>query len=96
MTEGSREYWIAEIKAPVITDEDGNETPYNLLRKPIKVVINATSHLEGADVLVIENNKTFQLPFTGGIGTVLFTVGGIALVAAGCVLILKGRKKEQA
>lgn len=94
--EGSgREYWIMELKAPVIVDDDGNETPYNLLRKPVKVVVNATSHLEADDVLVIENNKTFQLPFTGGIGTVLFTIGGIALFAAGCVLFLKGRKKEQ-
>ena len=76
--------------------EDGVEVEYNLLRKPHKVVVNATSHRVVDDsILIIENNKTFLLPFTGGIGTTLFTVGGIALLAAGGVLFIKGRRKEQ-
>ena len=94
-SEGFSEYWIAETKAPVVI-EDGVEVEYNLLRKPHKVVVNATSHRVVDDsILIIENNKTFLLPFTGGIGTTLFTVGGIALLAAGGVLFIKGRRKEQ-
>ena len=94
-SEGFSEYWIAETKAPVVI-EDGVEVEYNLLRKPHKVVVNATSHRVVDDsILIIENNKTFLLPFTGGIGTTLFTVGGIALLAAGGVLFMKGRRKEQ-
>ncbi len=92
--QASKEYWIAETKAPVIV-KDGVETEYNLLRKPYKVIVTATSHKEADDVLVIENNKTFQLPFTGGVGTMLFTIGGIALVAVGGMLFMKGRRKEQ-
>ena len=92
--QASKEYWIAETKAPVIV-KDGVETEYNLLRKPYKVIVTATSHMEADDVLVIENNKTFQLPFTGGVGTMLFTIGGIALVAVGGMLFMKGRRKEQ-
>lgn len=92
--QASREYWIAETKAPVIV-KDGVETEYNLLRKPYKVIVTATSHKEADDVLVIENNKTFQLPFTGGVGTLLFTIGGIVLAAVGGMLFMKGGRKEQ-
>ncbi len=92
--QASREYWIAETKAPVIV-KDGVETEYNLLRKPYKVIVTATSHKETDDVLVIENNKTFQLPFTGGVGTLLFTIGGIVLAAVGGMLFMKGGRKEQ-
>ena len=94
-SQASREYWIAETKAPVIMDGE-DKIEYNLLSKPYKIVINSTSHLAVDDsILIIENNKTFGLPFTGGIGTTLFTVGGIALLAAGGVLFMKGRRKEQ-
>ena len=92
--QASRDYWIAETKAPVIV-KDGVETEYNLLRKPYKVIVTATSHKETDDVLVIENNKTFQLPFTGGVGTLLFTIGGIVLAAVGGMLFMKGGRKEQ-
>ena len=92
--QASKEYWIAETKAPVIV-KDGVETEYNLLRKPYKVIVTATSHKEADDVLVIENNKTFQLPFTGGVGTLLFTIGGIILAAVGGMLFMKGGRKEQ-
>ena len=92
--QASKEYWIAETKAPVIV-KDGVETEYNLLRKPYKVIVTATSHKEADDVLVIENNKTFQLPFTGGVGTLLFTIGGIVLAAVGGMLFMKGGRKEQ-
>lgn len=93
-SQASREYWIAETKAPVIMDGE-DKIEYNLLSKPYKIVINSTSHLAVDDsILIIENNKTFGLPFTGGIGTTLFTVGGIALLAAGGVLFMKGRRKE--
>ena len=92
--QASREYWIAETKAPVIV-KDGVETEYNLLRKPYKVIVTATSHKETDDVLVIENNKTFHLPFKCGVGTLLFTIGGIVLAAVGGMLFMKGGRKEQ-
>ena len=39
------------------------------------------------------NKKGFELPLTGGMGTVLFSVIGLALVLAGVVVITASRKK---
>ena len=39
------------------------------------------------------NKKGFTLPLTGGMGTVLFSVIGLALVLAGVVVITASRKK---
>ena len=41
----------------------------------------------------IENKKGFTLPITGGMGTVIFSVLGIALVLAGLLVISASRKK---
>jgi fimbrial isopeptide formation D2 family protein/LPXTG-motif cell wall-anchored protein len=42
----------------------------------------------------ITNNKPFNLPLTGGIGTVIFTVGGLALILGAVLLLWKSRKAE--
>ena len=44
--------------------------------------------------LTVENSKGFDLPLTGGIGTVLFTAGGIALVISAVVLLLVANRKK--
>ncbi|MDO4307035.1 MAG: SpaH/EbpB family LPXTG-anchored major pilin [Eubacteriales bacterium] len=41
----------------------------------------------------IKNNKGFELPSTGGMGTIIFTFGGIALALAGVMIIMASRKK---
>lgn len=42
---------------------------------------------------VVKNSKGFTLPTTGGMGTVIFSVLGIALVLAGLLVITASRKK---
>ena len=42
---------------------------------------------------IVKNSKGFQLPTTGGMGTVIFSVLGIALVLAGLLVITASRKK---
>lgn len=44
-----------------------------------------------ADIL---NSKIGSLPSTGGMGTVLFTVGGIAIMALALFLLFGGKKKQ--
>lgn len=92
-------YYLVETDAP-----DG----YNLLANPVKVVITTTSAgaltatVDGVDANVatlghaafnVQNTTGLVLPGTGGMGTTLFTIGGIALlVCAGGFLFLNRKR----
>ena len=54
---------------------------------------DTTSSNEGYVTQTVINKKGFTLPTTGGMGTVLFGVGGAALALAGLYMILSSRKK---
>ena len=67
---------------------------YNKLDKPYEVTIEAkynqdgtleswTVNNNGQNIVTIENNKGALLPGTGGVGTVLFTLAGAALIGYG-------------
>lgn len=83
-TETTTDYWIVETKAP-----EG----FVPLTAPVKVTVSKTSHEEVNSIEVL-NASTYELPFTGGIGTVLFMIGGIVLLGAAFILIVKDRRKE--
>ena len=53
---------------------------------------NITSTNARVDITVV-NNPSFKLPMTGGTGTILFTLGGCALVFGGIVLLTRKSKK---
>ena len=77
-------YYIVETKAP-----EG----YNLLTAPVVVEIDEDSHEEGNVVKVI--NTRFVLPETGGMGTTVFTMTGIAIVGTAFLLIAMNTKKKR-
>lgn len=94
------DYWIVETDAP-----EG----YNGVTAPIKVTVTAstdddvndwTISKNGTDepdkVIDIENRTGSILPGTGGMGTILFTVIGVALViaVAGSFVVSRRRKAE--
>ncbi len=89
-------YYIVETVAPKydsngdgqITDEDES---YNILKKPLEVTVNATSH-EESNKIVVANSK-FSLPVTGGIGTVIFTLGGLAIMGAAAFLYMRTTRR---
>lgn len=93
-------YWIVETDAP-----DG----YNGVTAPIKVTVTASTGnevnnwtiskndtVEEDKVIDIENSTGSILPGTGGMGTILFTVIGVALVitVAGSFVVSRRRKAE--
>lgn len=81
-------YWLVETKAPSL-----NGSQYNLLKVPEPFTITKTSY-ETANVMQVENNKGLQIPQTGGIGTLIFTVGGIGLMAVAVYFLRKGKRTD--
>lgn len=78
-------YYLVEIQAP-----EG----YNMLSYPVAVTLNQSSHLE-ENRIEVANSNTFKLPETGGVGTVVFTVSGIALIAAAAFILVMKRKENK-
>ena len=81
----ARNYWLVETQAPTYT-EGGETKAYTLLTAPVQVTVDGTSH--NSEVKVV-NRKPFELPLTGGIGTMIFVVVGAAFV-----IVSKTMKKE--
>ncbi len=53
-----------------------------------------TATSAGIHTETIINKKGFDLPTTGGMGTVLFSIAGFALMAGAVFVLLKGRRKD--
>ena len=81
---------------------------YNLLKAPVAVKLNVKYTTKDGKTEFTENGKPsdgthsetiinkqgFQLPTTGGMGTLLFSVIGVIVMIAAAFILLKGRKKE--
>lgn len=81
-------YYLVETKAP---------TGYNLLSNAVEVHFTdaEVAGTNGIYTVEIENTSGIQLPITGGTGTVIFTIIGIALMVGAVVLFVVSRKKEK-
>ena len=91
-------YYLKETKAPA---------GYNKISTPIEITIADSDYDGGVEVgeedlvtglvpVTVQNSQGFELPTTGGIGTVLFTAVGVALMGAGLVLFFLNRKRRKA
>ena len=68
-------------------------------------LLTASATVDGKDVtmsdgnaivpLTVVNNPGFDLPKTGGYGTWMFTIGGVALLGAAAFIVVKSRKRNQ-
>ena len=92
------EYYLKETKAPsgysllnskvkVEISKKANSTGYNYEYKINNEKENKSIGENGIVTVPIENKKGFTLPTTGGMGTYIFTIGGL-VVMAGAVLLL--------
>lgn len=81
-----RPYWLVETKAL---------NNHQLLSEPVRFLVTDGSTTQTTERIVNEYNRGgFWLPLTGGVGTILFTVVGLALVAF--VLVVARRRRSEA
>lgn len=82
-------YYLVETQAP---------SGYNILDHAVEVHFTDAdvSTTDGVYTVRISNKTGFRLPITGGTGTVIFTVIGIALMVGAVVLLVVSRKKSKA
>lgn len=91
-------YYLKETKAPA---------GYNKISTPIEIIIADRDYDGGVEVeeedlatgrvpVTVQNSQGFELPTTGGIGTVLFTAVGVVLMGAGLVMFFLNRKRRKA
>lgn len=80
-------YYLVETKAP-----DG----YHVRTEPYPIEITATSHKAEPVSYTLINSTDVLLPGTGGIGTYVFTIGGLCLMSIAVVLLIRNRKKQHA
>lgn len=81
------EYQIVETKAPTYEKEDGTTGSYQLLKDPINIKIDENHKVIK---LTVENNKSgWNLPSTGGMGTILFTIVGLALMLGAAIIFFR-------
>lgn len=75
-------YQLQEVQAPA---------GYEIIKKPIDVSLDALIKEH-----TVVNKPRIELPFTGGMGTILFTLIGILLVGSGSFLYMNSRRKKSA
>ena len=86
------------VKIVVITKEDG------ACERCGAALLTASATVNGKDVtmtdgnaivpLTVVNNPGFDLPKTGGYGTWMFTIGGMALLGAAAFIVIRSRKHK--
>lgn len=81
-------YYLVETQAP---------SGYNILDHAVEVQFTDAdvSTTDGVYTVRISNKTGFRLPITGGTGTVIFTIIGIALMVGAVVLFVVSRKKAK-
>ena len=87
------------VKIVITTKENGacEQCGAKLLTAAGTVNGKAVSMTDGNAIvpLTVINNPGFDLPKTGGYGTWMFTVGGVALLGAAAFIVVKSRKRNE-
>ena len=90
--------WRAEKDFENVADADfaaGQKSVYEESRQKAGDVVNSTiaETYEGADTTFFENTKMPVLPSTGGMGTYLFTIAGVAILGVAAFLLIVKRRR---
>ena len=85
--------YTTTTKKEYVTEDNGVKT---LVKNEIEKTTFTENGVDskGIHTETIINKKGFELPITGGMGTVLFSIAGFALMAGAAFVLLKGRRKD--
>ncbi len=91
----------AKLSGPIIFQVDTSESKITILQYPgfEDIIFSNTEEgvLEGSGSIdfPVYNATTYVLPETGGIGTYIYTLGGLILISASFILLLYQYKKHR-
>nr|WP_305119679.1 MULTISPECIES: SpaH/EbpB family LPXTG-anchored major pilin [unclassified Ruminococcus] len=74
--------------------ETKTQTGYQLLTSPIDFVVSSTTYSTDGDFTVV-NIKQPDLPLTGGIGTIIFTVAGLILIGGSVLMFVESKRSKK-
>lgn len=82
---GEGTYYLKEGKAP---------TGYVVSKNAVEIEISKASVEEGYQLVEITNNAAGLLPFTGGMGTIVYTIIGLIIIAGASIGIVSYKKSK--
>lgn len=84
--------YTTKTETTITKDENGNVT--NKTTVSTDTFTGGDTGSAGTFTVTVKNYTGFDLPTTGGMGTVLFSIAGFALMAGAAFVLLKGRRKD--
>lgn len=101
---GEGDYWLKETKAPSGFNKPADPFKINIAAEfapdgtltSSTVTVDTTPNTADDHTVKIENRQGTLLPGTGGMGTVIFTVVGVAVIAGGAAWYVSRRRSSGA
>lgn len=84
--------YVTKTETAITKDGNGNVTDTTTVST--KTFTGGDKGSDGTFTVTVKNYTGFDLPITGGMGTVLFSIAGFALMAGAAFVLLKGRRKD--
>ena len=84
--------YVTKTETTITKDVNGNVADTTTVST--KTFTGGDTGSDGTFTVTVKNYTGFTLPITGGMGTVLFSIAGFALMAGAAFVLLKGRRKD--
>lgn len=84
--------YVTKTETTITKDVNGNVADTTTVST--KTFTGGDTGSDGTFTVTVKNYTGFDLPITGGMGTVLFSIAGFALMAGAAFVLLRGRRKD--
>lgn len=86
--------YVTKTETTITKYGNGNGNVTDTTTVSTKTFTGGDKGSDGTFTVTVKNYTGFDLPITGGMGTVLFSIAGFALMAGAAFVLLKGRRKD--